>query len=178
MKIFGEVKIPVAAASTGGALQGFVWDRSVRGEKVAFGSDVVTIQGTNANEQPLFADLVAIVVAGGSFTGIRLALKFDNVAAAQQAVPAEIRGATHIVKGEFEEEGVEQSRNWIEWLQVNSSTQIYTDGAEYVINTDTSFQSISHEFTYSVTTRYFGCKEDNISENGGVYFDNLSIKKR
>jgi len=127
-KIHSRIKIPVALASKGGALEEFVWNNMIRGYKLTFSSEEITLNGTDPNEQPSFADLVAIVVGGGSFTGIKLALRFDNVAAAQQDVPAEIRGATYT-----DEEGVEQSRNWIDWLKVNSSTQIITDGVSYAI---------------------------------------------
>lgn len=47
-----------------------------------------------------------------------------------------------------------------------------------VSNTDITFQTVVHEFTYSANTRYFGCRELNGLNNGGVYLDNLSIRKK
>lgn len=126
-KIFGKINIPVNAASDGGALQGFIWNRIIRGEKIDFSSDVVTVYGTDSNVQPTFAELIAIVQAGGYFEGIKLALEFANVAAAQQNVPVSVRGATYL-----DEEGVEQTRTWIEWFRVNSTVQVITNGTIYV----------------------------------------------
>ena len=45
-------------------------------------------------------------------------------------------------------------------------------------NTATTFQSFSHEFTYATTNRYFGARELSGANDGGVYFDNFSVKKK
>ncbi len=46
-----------------------------------------------------------------------------------------------------------------------------------VTNGDTTWSEYSQEFTHSVNTRYCGYREANASNDGGVYFDNLSIKE-
>jgi len=125
-KVYSTIEIPVAAAITGGALQGFVWDNIVRGHKVSFGSDVVTLSGLDASVQPTFAELEAIVTNGGRFEGIKLAIRFANGAAAGQDVPAAVRGATYI-----DDNNVEQQRSWIDWFRANSTVQIITNGTEY-----------------------------------------------
>lgn len=126
-KTFGKIEIPVAEASFGGALQGFIWDRVVRGEKINFASDVVTVIGEDASVQPDFSELIAIVQAGGKFSGIRLAIEFTNSAAAQQNVPVEVEGHSST-----DEEDVEQQRTWVDWFRANSSTQVITNGTLYV----------------------------------------------
>jgi len=126
-KIVSTIVIPVAEAKTGGSLQGFVWDRFVEGEKIVRDGDTVKIYSTNANYQPTFADLAAIVSAGGSFEGIKLAIRFTNVAAAQQDVPSVVRGSTYMDENE-----VEQTRNWVQWFRANSTVEVITDGDSYV----------------------------------------------
>ena len=126
MKVFSKVIIPANAAKTGGTLKDFVWDQLVQGHRVTFENGAVLLQGLDANVQPTFSDLVSIVGVEGSFEGVKLAIQFNNVAAAQQDVPLEIRGSTYI-----DEEGVEQIRSWIEWFKVNTSTQVITNGTSY-----------------------------------------------
>ena len=126
-KIHSTINIPVALASKGGSLEGFVWDNMIRGHKPTFSGEVVTLNGIDPNEQPSFADLIAIVVGGGSFKGIKLAIRFASGTTAQRTVPTGVRGATYT-----DEEGVEQTRTWVDWFRVNSSVQVITDGTSYV----------------------------------------------
>jgi len=42
---------------------------------------------------------------------------------------------------------------------------------------DTTFQAVEHTFTYSSEIRYINSKERNITSDGGVYFDNFSVKE-
>jgi len=125
-KIHSTINIPVALASKGGALEGFVWDNMIRGHKPTFSDDVVTLNGTNPNEQPTFADLVSIVTNGGSFEGVKLALRFTSAASAQRVVPEVVRGSRYV-----DEEGVTQERTWIDWFRVNSGIKVITDGTSY-----------------------------------------------
>jgi len=126
-KIHSTIKIPVALADKGGVLEGFVWNNMIRGHKVSFGSDVVTMQGLDANVQPTFADLVTIVTNGGSFEGIKLALRFTSATSAQRIVPEVIRGSRYTDENE-----VAQERSWIDWFRANSTVQVITDGTSYV----------------------------------------------
>jgi hypothetical protein len=45
-----------------------------------------------------------------------------------------------------------------------------------ILTTDLTFIAITHDFTHSANTRYFGGKEFSGSNNGGIYFDTLSIR--
>jgi len=126
MKVHGLVKIPSEAARAGGVLQDFVWNRIVSGERVLFENGEVVVKGMDSSVQPTFEDLVTVVANGGYFEGVKLAIRFDNLAAAQQDVPASVRGATEIVDGQ------EQPRNWVQWFQSGNMDAI-TDGTSYVI---------------------------------------------
>lgn len=46
-----------------------------------------------------------------------------------------------------------------------------------ITSTDNTFTSYSFEFTYDSTRQYLIFTEDSVTNNGGVYFDNLSVKK-
>jgi hypothetical protein len=127
MKIHSKVIVPLVAAKTGGALKDFVWDRIVSGERITFENGEVVVNSTNQSVQPTFTELQAIVIAGGSFEGIRLGIEFATGADAAQDVPAVVRGSTYIDENE-----VEQTRNWLEWFAVNTSTQVITNGTLYV----------------------------------------------
>jgi hypothetical protein len=43
-------------------------------------------------------------------------------------------------------------------------------------NAETTFETIVHEFTATVHTRYFGFREASGANDGGFYADNLSVK--
>lgn len=53
------------------------------------------------------------------------------------------------------------------------------DGIEKgrVLNTDTTYKSVSVQFTASGTTATVKFRERNATYDGGVYFDNLSLRK-
>jgi len=127
MKVFSKVTIPASAAKTGGALKDWVWDQLVQGHRVVFEDGAVVLNGLDANVQPTFADLVSIVQANGSFKGVKLAIQFTNATAAGRTVPSVVRGSTYT-----DEEGVEQTRTWVDWFGINSSIQVITDGTAYV----------------------------------------------
>lgn len=48
---------------------------------------------------------------------------------------------------------------------------------ETLVNTDTTFATHTVTFKHSANTRYFGCREWSAFNDGGVYFDTLSIKR-
>ena len=116
MKVHSKINIPVALAEDGGSLQGFVWNNMVRGGQLTFGEDFVTINGLNPNEQPAFADLVAIVQGGGSFEGIRLGLQFTALAAGRD-VPVGVPASDTTPEGEET-----RQKTWLEWIKDNSQT--------------------------------------------------------
>jgi len=124
------VKIPVPLADNGQPLQGFVWGQYIRGAKVEFGSEIVTLKGYDPKNQPAFEDLVAIVQGGGYFDNIKLAIEFATAAVAQTAVPLGVRNSTYVNESE-----VTVTRSWLEWLQVNTSNEViqHTSGKPYVI---------------------------------------------
>jgi len=67
------------------------------------------------------------VTNGGSFEGIKLAIRFTSAASAQRIVPEEVRGSRYT-----DEEGMDQERNWIQWFRANSTVEVITDGDSYV----------------------------------------------
>lgn len=128
-RIYSRVEIPAAAAKTGGALQGFVWDQIVQGHEVKFEGGKVKLLGRDPGVQPVFSDLVTIVQEGGRFSGIKLGIKFDSVAAAQQDVPSGVRGSTKL------ENDAPVPRSFVEWIQSMPGEQdIYRlNGAYYIL---------------------------------------------
>lgn len=81
------------------------------------------------------------------------------------------------VKIEFDIRHVGTGDGWaavLSSVDYGTSPQIDTVGSG-----ETTFKHVSYEFTYAVSShRYFIVREQNASNNGGVYFDNLSIKKK
>ena len=52
-----------------------------------------------------------------------------------------------------------------------------TNVIKELTNTDTFFTETTHEFTYSASYRYLVLHEYSFSNDGGMFFDNLSIKE-
>lgn len=46
-----------------------------------------------------------------------------------------------------------------------------------LVNTDTTFQTIDAEFVHTADVRYLNAREASTPSDGGVYFDNISIKE-
>ena len=44
-------------------------------------------------------------------------------------------------------------------------------------STETTWASFLIEFIFSANTRFLVCRERSATDNGGIYFDNLSVKK-
>lgn len=139
-KIISTITIPSAAAKTGGALQGFVWDQFVDGHKILREDGEVKIYGLDANVQPTFSDLQTIVSSGGSFDGIKVAIRFTNEAAIQQNVPSVVRGATYLDENE-----VEQTRTWEQWFKSNASVRVITNGTAYIVKAVYNHQLLNSE---------------------------------
>ena len=129
MKIHSRIVIPEAAAKTGGALKDFVWDRMMEGDKLVYENDTVVLLGTDPKIQAKFADLVAIVQAGGSFEGITLAFTL-TLAATQKLVPKEVPGATY-----QDENNEVQTRSFAQWAKINTGLQVirHTSGSPYIV---------------------------------------------
>ena len=66
--------------------------------------------------------------------------------------------------------------DWISCTAVTAALGSYVDNATTYIKTDTSFTTVTNKFTHDYKTRYFGFRELNNENDGGVYFDNLSVK--
>lgn len=141
-KVYSTIKIPTAEASQGGSLQGFVWNQLIRGFNPQFGEDFIVMRKYDNNFEPSFADLIAVVQAGGYFEGIKLGLEFANTSAAQQQVPVEVRGSNYV-----DENGDTQNRTWIEWLRANTTVQIirHTSGSPYVTRAAFNGQSLNSD---------------------------------
>jgi len=56
----------------------------------------------------------------------------------------------------------------------NSGTTILISD---VLTAQTTFTTINHEWTYTANTRYFIVRENDTLHDGGVYFDNFSVKE-
>lgn len=122
MKVQGRVTIPATEAKTGGSLKDFVWDRIVEGNVVKFEGDNVELLGTDAAIQPTFAELRAIVTAGGKFEGIKLGIEINNSSANTQ-VPVGLPGRTYT-----DEEGTEKVRTWIKYIDEYLQMERYNEG--------------------------------------------------
>jgi hypothetical protein len=140
-KVVSTIKVPVALAEDGGSLQGFVWNQIVRGHKPAFGNDLVILHGLDANEQPSFADLVAIVTGGGYFEGVKFGIQFTSGVSANRIVPSIIRGSTYVDENE-----VVQEHTWLSFLKANNADVIrHTSGAPYVVKANIGTQIMNSD---------------------------------
>ena len=129
MKVQSIIRIPEAEAKTGGTLKDFVWDRMMEGDFVSYENDQVILKGVDASIQSDFANLVAVVVAGGYFEGIVLAFTL-TAEATSTLVPALVPGATYT-----DEEGIEQQRTFVQWAQANAGLQViqHTSGTPFIV---------------------------------------------
>lgn len=66
--------------------------------------------------------------------------------------------------------------DWVARLADNSSIDDTGTTIVRIENTDVTYESSSHTFTHSVDTKYFGFRESSVANDGGVFFDNLSVK--
>jgi len=113
--IKSEIKVPIALADVGGVLHSFVYGQIIRGHKVRFGSNVISLLKKDTDDQPTFAQLVTIVQNGGSFEGIVLGLQFTQLASSrsvQEGVPG----------SSITEDEVTRQKTWLEWIKGNSQT--------------------------------------------------------
>lgn len=115
------IKFPEALAKTGGVLRDFFIDRLVDGFKATNDSDNVILTGKDQKIYPPFIDLVNIVVAGGSFTNVLLAVKIANTQANVE-VPEGL--LNRMITPEDEDERV---KTWLEWLN-SGGVKYYTNG--------------------------------------------------
>ena len=65
---------------------------------------------------------------------------------------------------------------WASYLAVADTAA--TNLIVNVPETQTTFQSVSYEWTHDANHRYFNFRENNGTNEGGLYLDNLSIKKK
>ncbi len=80
------------------------------------------------------------------------------------------------VKISFAARHIGAGDDWNIFLGANSTTP--TTSLLILSSADTSFQSIEYEFTFGVNTVFFSCIESGATNNGGIYFDNFSVKKK
>lgn len=64
--------------------------------------------------------------------------------------------------------------NWVALFWEHSGLYPYDYQISSIINSDTTFESVSYTFVYDSYHRYFGFREKGAVNNGGVYVDNLS----
>jgi len=128
-KELSKIVVPAAAAKTGGALQSFVWDAIVQGNKVRFAGGNVILIGDSLENQPDFEEVRTIVTQGGSFEGIKLGLEF-TIGGAGLTVPAVVPGSTYT-----DDNGETQTRTWLQWAQSQANLEIYKKAGEqlYII---------------------------------------------
>jgi len=116
-KIHSRVIFPVELAEVGGTLYDLSYNAFLRGNERSYENGILTLNGLDPNAQPSFAEMQAVVSNGGYFEGIKLGLELTG-AGAQLDVPAIIPGATY-----SDDEGVEQTRTWAQWVAVQPNVR-------------------------------------------------------
>lgn len=76
----------------------------------------------------------------------------------------------------FDSRHIGSNGNWVVGLnsgQAGSSNTIKT-----LTSADIAFTETTYEWVHSADRRYLNCRELSVTNNGGMYFDNLSIRKK
>ena len=111
MKTYAKITIPFDLAMPGGVLYNFVYEWILKEYRRKYDNGTLTLYGLAPDIQPSFDDLVAIVVNGGSFEGIKLGIQMD-MSAKDTSVPEGVPG-----RDGSDEDGNPIVRTWLEWIQ-------------------------------------------------------------
>ena len=127
MKVYEKIEIPFSLAMPGGLLYNFVYEWILKEYNRKYKNGILYLHGVTPDIQPSFADLVAIVVNGGKFTGIKLGIQIA-MSAKDTPVPEGIPG-----RDGNDVDGNPIVRTWLEWIQAgNIDYRIKDDNSDAI----------------------------------------------
>ena len=133
MKTISRIRVPRAEVLPGGLYRELAITSTILNhESFDVGGDYVEFRADLTKAQPTFAELVALVQAGGYFENIKLGIEFTDVVAAQQNVPVGVEGHEY---PDPNNEGQMLPHTWITWLRRYSGGTVLeeTAGTRYIV---------------------------------------------